>query len=881
MTKMLNLRIVNMRTICLIPAAILLLAVSCSLRETAAGETEFNVCLGPDENGRVAFGEKSGNSYPLVWSEGDRISVNGVSSSPVTAASAGGRSAGFTFASTVSTPYYVVYPAASFVTPKRISFPSEQIHAPGSCPASSMVLARRTGSSSGIELYNLCGCIRFNIPRAGDLTPYTKMVFKGNAGEFVSGVFNLNYDSSGKPSLGDAYSAEKSITLTGMQETGEYIICVPAMTFSSGFSFTVYDEQGHFMRLRTGSPVTVSPGVLINAPEAAYVPTGTILDAGTGEVDEGENPVVSVINTVMEMNREPAVLNSHAGEELQAVMQPVWDTYQVLDKKWLLNGIDIDVMTDQRCAMYPRIKYLPDSTFVMFYMGGHYGSRIWVTRSSDFRTWSEPQMLFKPRSVTVDGVSCTRRYCNPDAVVLPDGDILLVTCFRSAGVHEQNKGSGLAFRRSSDGGKTWGEPYELEATGYVVWEPYLLLLPDGTIQCFFTDAITFTRNSGTGMVSSTDGGYTWSSKIRTCQQYKYDYYTLNPEKSQYNGQKIYTDQMPCLRVLNDGKTIAGLFEGRYETPTPSDCADNDTYKSSCRVSLTRNPSLSWTDLTSYGVVKEGPADRTIVLDRLAYSPYMATFPSGETVCSWTGGHRKGKNGLKMRFITGDASATSFRGGDWGSCSGSTFNPGPCVYTPFEHNCMWGCVETFAQNLMAVAAMVETVDTQDTLGIQIGLMYLNHRINAPSAAIKVNGSLDDWKVTRALMVSAPSGEQSLIRACMDDSNLYLAIETADAKSRAKLSLKLASGSTVKLALECTSDSLKKITGKVESSARGRGITSSGVGGWLREIAVPLSSLGVSAGDELRCYAEISADGTTTPFVFATASDTENWQRIKLQ
>lgn len=859
----------------------LLLAVSCSLKETAVGEFEFNVCLGPEEDGRVALGEKSGSTYPLVWCEGDRISVNGVASSPLTAAAAGARSAGFSFASSLSSPYYVVYPAASFVTPKRMSFPSEQIHAPGSCPASSMVLARRTGSASGIELCNMCGCIRFNIPRGEDLTPYTKMVFKGNAGEFVAGVFNINFDSSGIPSIGTAYSGESSITLTDLQETGEYIICVPAMTFASGFSFTVYDESGHFMRLRTGSSVTVGPGVLINAPSAVYEANGTLLDAEVGDAEEDENPIACYIHTVREMNREPAVINSHAGEELESVLQPVWDSYQVLDNLWLLNGLNIDVFTDQRCAIYPRIKYLPDGSFLMFYMGGHYGSRIWVTRSTDFKNWSTPVRLFKPRSVTVDGVECTRRYVNPDAVVLPNGDVLMVASFRSAGVHEQNKGSGLVFMRSSDGGLTWGSPYELEASGYVIWEPYLLLLPDGTLQCFFTDAITFTRNSGTGMVSSTDGGYTWSSKIRTCQQYKYDYYTTNPEKSKYNGQKIYTDQMPCLRVLNDGKTIVGLFEGRYETPTPSDCADNDTYNSSCRMSLIRNHSLSWTDLTSYNVVNEGPADRTEVVERLSYSPYVATFPSGETVFSWTGGHRKGKNGLKVRLITGDATATHFRGDDWGSCSGSTFNPGPGVYTPFEHTCMWQGIETFAQNFLAVGAMVETIPDADTLGIQIGLMYLNHRINAPSANVKVNGVLDEWSGTRALFVSAPSGEEAVLRASHDDTNLYLALETVDHHSKARVKLMLASGNTVKLSLEAERKSLKKLSGTVSSSARANGFTDVGKQGWLHEIAVPLSSLGVSAGGDLRCYMDIKVDGQTTPFTFATESDTKNWQRIRLE
>ena len=61
---------------------------------------------------KTHLGAKEGDLYPLYWSEGDAISVNGVTSTPLTAEQANGADASFTFDGELSAPYCVVYPAA-------------------------------------------------------------------------------------------------------------------------------------------------------------------------------------------------------------------------------------------------------------------------------------------------------------------------------------------------------------------------------------------------------------------------------------------------------------------------------------------------------------------------------------------------------------------------------------------------------------------------------------------------------------------------------------------------------------------------------------------------------------------------------------------------
>lgn len=58
---------------------------------------------------KTVLGPKSGDLYPVLWSVGDYITVNGVQSKPLTALEAGAATAVFHFAQAIKTPYHVQY----------------------------------------------------------------------------------------------------------------------------------------------------------------------------------------------------------------------------------------------------------------------------------------------------------------------------------------------------------------------------------------------------------------------------------------------------------------------------------------------------------------------------------------------------------------------------------------------------------------------------------------------------------------------------------------------------------------------------------------------------------------------------------------------------
>ena len=468
-----------------------------------------------------------------------------------------------------------------------------------------------------------------------------------------------------------------------------------------------------------------------------------------------------------------------------------------------------------------------------------------------------------------------------DAVVLPDGEILAVCSYRAAGHYGEGIGGGLKLIRSKDNGLTWSSPKVIYEGSN--WEAYLLLLPDQkTIHCYFTDAIPQSRNSGTSLIISTDKGNTWSEKSYVCRQYKYDHFCPDHGSTSSNaacpseclkkdffGQKIYTDQMPCFRVLNDGKTIAGFLEARLETPT------NIKGTSYCKMSMVYNDGLTWKDLGAPDKtsVTEGPSRRYSNIFK-GGSGYMVTFPQGEVVVSYNVDQK-----FKMKVLDRHA----------GGYGGTNFNEG--WITPFNKFGYWGCMEADSpQTLVAAIHGVNDASTgydgeyDDDEGMQIARFWINRRVDAARQSINVDGDGREWSSRQALYLSSPDKTETIFRASYDDTNLYIIVETAVAKGSAPHTLTLGvckeNGSAKSLVKIDTAGKVSSSGVKVSFSATSQGTTADSRSGLVTEIAVPLKDLGAKAGDMMCFYAKAATASSSTSFTQANDSVVSSWQRISL-
>ena len=595
---------------------------------------------------------------------------------------------------------------------------------------------------------------------------------------------------------------------------------------------------------------------------------------GKNDPEKGPTPGPTgvVLHTLWDMDTSAVAINSHAGDELTSVLQPIWRKFQKIPHVYMNVGVPASA-DEQKFSCYPRIKQMANGEYLILYHSGEFGSRIWCRTSKDFINWTAPDMLFEPKSVDIQEGDKTvqdwRRYVNPDAVVLKhngemNGEILMVCSYRATSHYNQGIDCGLIFRRSKDNGRHWGK--ELVVPVGANWEAYILELPDGTLHCYYTDATPQTRNSGTSLIVSTDGGYTWSNKIRVSRQYKYDYRTSVADKKQYNGEKIFTDQMPCFRLLNDGRTIMGWLEARIENPAPpTDCGDSDTYHSHCEMSLVYNDGLTWQDL---GENSAGPARRKTNIMRRGAAGYVVTYPSGEVFISC---------GLYSLFHIrlGDKDGENWYGNsDWLDDSNWTI--------PFEGKGYWGCMETVGTNVMAVG-MHQNITEEDAGGMQLGMYYLNQRQTPKQQTTVIDGDASDWTTDQGWFIGSKLGSEAFIRCALDGDRLCFVVERRDMET-------VNDNSTVNLVLYNNGNRANMKVGPhglVSSSstigfeaAAQSATASDGSKGYVCEASLPLSALNAKSGDALRFLAVLEDGNERTMFAFANGNTPTTWQLIRL-
>lgn len=540
-------------------------------------------------------------------------------------------------------------------------------------------------------------------------------------------------------------------------------------------------------------------------------------------------------------------LNSHVGEEHLSSIEDIFSYRSSIESSVLLNPKHVP--SEQRAPHYPRIKHMRDGRWIMIYQGGYNSSRIYAIFSNDLKTWYGKQQLWGPEQVNIGGRTQYKRYSCADILQLKTGELVCLAAFRCDFASAEGKGSGIVMKRSRDCGEHWAKSEVIYNQPCA--QPGAIELPDGRLQCYFSDWRPKADSYSIAMIESFDGGYTWGAKTIIARQFKF----------YKDGYRSYTDMLPCFRLLNDGKTVFGTVEDRLQPDGPET-------RSVYNVSIMKNDSPHWPAVTGE---EDGPAEgrqSNIILGRGAY---FDTFRSGETLFSAV---REGYLGIKL----GDAAAEKFQGKGWESG----------WFTPFEETGTWGCAEVTDKN-----RFVYSQDSKNAM--HYGVAWLNHRITAFKKAITPDGDTREWFLRDALFIGSDSDVQTVFRAAHDDTNLYIAIDRKDASVNAssKVSLtvhneaakKFSNGNTVSLiigpdGLISSNDWSKSAAQGVKAVTR-RAKTRNGEKGYVCEICIPLSSLGASSGSNLRFNAVVEGDSLADGFTNVQDKKPQTWQRIRLQ
>ena len=262
----------------------------------------YEVAISLEEATKTQLGEKTDEGlYPLYWSEGDAIAVNGVASAPLANVAAGSDAATFTFSQPVAEPFCVVYPAptaatvedevveepAAPVTVFPVTFAATQPYtagtfASGVAPMYGYAAALAEGEeATPIQLNHLTGVLRLAIKGNGEKV--TSIVVKTEKGK-IAGPFTVDCTNGALVAQDGAVS---TITVTcgeGLilgSEAQVVYVAVPTGSYGT-FLITVNTEAHGKMTVKFNSDVKpINAGSVREFKEFTY-------SANSSDTEEGE-----------------------------------------------------------------------------------------------------------------------------------------------------------------------------------------------------------------------------------------------------------------------------------------------------------------------------------------------------------------------------------------------------------------------------------------------------------------------------------------------------------------------------------------------------------------------------------------------------------------
>ena len=181
---------------------------------------------------------------------------------------------------------------------------------------------------------------------------------------------------------------------------------------------------------------------------------------------------------------------------------------------------------------YGRVHALNDGSYMLAYSRK---GNIYVRFSKDgARTWGDETLAMQGFEHTTDKGTAVLRCSNPEFAQISasnpshPGRIILASNLRPKDNKSTVHPFSIVCAVSDDGGATWSARRPVydsrtwdEDASKGAWEPFVMELPDGRMQVYFTDNTPYfakgdRRSNNISVVESTDGGDSWSSERIVC-----------------------------------------------------------------------------------------------------------------------------------------------------------------------------------------------------------------------------------------------------------------------------------------------------------------------------------------------------------------------------
>ena len=245
-----------------------------NLDRSDAVRTVLSVDL-PSQTTRTVLGDANEGVRPVLWCNGDKISVNGVVSNPLSIEGTA-ETADFEFSGEISAPYSVIYPAEMVKSGSIITLPAVQSATEGDNIVSGTLPMAAYSADKSITMGQLCGILGISLKGSTDEDVVRYIEVTAPGGEALCGDFTVNFTGCSLSSSATGANVlrleiQKAISTA---EASAFNVIIPAGVYSEGFSVKVVDESGHSMTRTLGGSRTLVSGKLMLLPELTFEADG-------------------------------------------------------------------------------------------------------------------------------------------------------------------------------------------------------------------------------------------------------------------------------------------------------------------------------------------------------------------------------------------------------------------------------------------------------------------------------------------------------------------------------------------------------------------------------------------------------------------------------
>lgn len=231
---------------------------------------------------RIAMGTAESGRYPLFWTEGDAISVNGLSSEPLVPGYSES-SACFSVSGGPSAPFFAAYPAGALSGysdgSATIELPATQHFVAGQCDPQALLLAGRSETTS-LSFRPLVAIFKITPVQAAQQIEVRKVRIESIAGEKLSGAFETDFETL---SGGSLTYAETVSAAQGQPAGTPFFIAIPAGEYAGGLRIIIETTGGRSVSYSRPAQMIAKPGAVyplsLQFKDAIVVATYNILRA--------------------------------------------------------------------------------------------------------------------------------------------------------------------------------------------------------------------------------------------------------------------------------------------------------------------------------------------------------------------------------------------------------------------------------------------------------------------------------------------------------------------------------------------------------------------------------------------------------------------------